>query len=242
MAGRMSWLRRVRAGLLSRRVASLPRGQYKAVWSRLSKSEESAKHYVLGTGDEAVVRQSAESDLAKLQRALHIRPEDDVLEIGCGVGRLGAVVAPVCRTWTGCDVSPHMLAHAARRLRGLTNVSLTELSGYDLGNVPSASMDVIYSTVVFMHLSEWDRYSYVEEAHRVLRPGGRLYIDNVALNTGHGWKVFQESRAVPPARRPPYLSSVSTVPEFETYLEKAGFTRVDVQIVADAWVVGVGVK
>ena len=37
--------------------------------------------------------------------------------------------------------------------------------------IADSSIDVVYSTVVFMHLESWDRYAYVKEARRVLPPG-----------------------------------------------------------------------
>ena len=49
-------------------------------------------------------------------------------------------------------------------------MELVEISGYDLSGVADASVDVVYCTVVFMHLESWDRYNYISEAFRVLRP------------------------------------------------------------------------
>lgn len=218
-----------------------PRGarhEYKKVWTSLSATEDKAKYWVQGSEDEEQLAVSAANDIQRIQRVLEATATDDVLEIGCGVGRLGRVFAPICRTWTGADVSPNMLRHAARRLAAFGNVRFVELSGYDLSPVASESLDAVYCTVVFMHLSEWDRYSYVEEARRVLRPGGRLYVDNISITTEYGWRFFQSARAHDPARRPPQIGSTSTPQEIETYLRRAGFTDAGVEIVDDAWVVG----
>lgn len=228
-----------------KRVASsppLPRGHYKDVWTALSESEGNAKLWVQGTEDEATLLESARNDLARIQRSAGVRPGDDIAEIGCGVGRLGTVLAPICRSWTGCDVSPNMLSHAARRLAAFDNVRFVELSGYDLAPLASSSLDLVYCTVVFMHLAEWDRYGYVEEAHRVLREGGRIFIDNISLTTDYGWKFFQESRRIPPSQRPPQIGSTSTPQEFEVYLRRAGFRDVRVDLVNEPWIVGTGVK
>jgi len=213
----------------------LTRSQYKEVWTSLSTNESEAKLAVQGDDSEATLALSAVNDLERLRRAVGFEPTDDVLEIGCGVGRLGKVLAPICRTWTGCDVSPNMLRFAERRLEGFRNVRLVELSGYDLEPIPTASQDVVYCT-------EWDRYNYVEEAHRVLKPGGRLYVDNICLTTDYGWEFFQKSRGFEPSARPPYIGSTSTPQEFEAYLTRAGFASHRVEIVDTAWVVGVGVR
>ena len=74
-----------------------------------------------------------------------------------------------------------MLKFAAERLSSLPGVEFVELWGNDLRPISDNSIDFVYSTVVFMHLESWDRYGYVREAFRVLRPGGKLYVDTVNL-------------------------------------------------------------
>jgi ubiquinone/menaquinone biosynthesis C-methylase UbiE len=232
-------LKRIQGGSAS---AGLSRHAYKEVWVDLSTTEDSAKVWVQGSTDEGQLARSADYFVAQLDRLVGIHPVDDIMEIGCGVGRVGAVLAGRCRSWTGADVSANMLSHTRRRLASHPNVRTVELSGYDLGPIASESLDLVYCTVVFMHVSEWERFSYIEEARRVLRPGGRLYVDNVSLRTGYGWDFFQSSRAIPPERRPPQIGQTSTPQEFEVYFGKAGFTDFTVQEIDDAWVVGTGRK
>jgi ubiquinone/menaquinone biosynthesis C-methylase UbiE len=134
-----------------------------------------------------------------------------------------------------------MLGHARQRLAGAKNVELVPISGYDLKPIPDASVDAVYCTVVFMHLEEWDRYAYVKEAYRILKPGGRFFCDNANLESEDGWKVFQASAAFPANNRPQHLSRCSTVPEIATYLRRAGFQNVQT-ITPGVWVVGWGTK
>ena len=152
--------------------AAWPRSAYKSIWTPLADTEERAEFHVGGFVEEEEFRATAVATRATLEATVGIRPSDEILEIGCGVGRVGAAVAPICRRWVGGDISVNMLRHAARRLAGLSNIALVELSGFDLAPIPDASVDVVYCTVVFMHLEEWDRFGYLLEAHRVLRPGG----------------------------------------------------------------------
>jgi SAM-dependent methyltransferase len=207
----------------------LPRSEYKAVWTAAARTLEDAKAAVAGPGlsdhDFSVV--AAESREI-LQRTVGIGADDVVLEVGCGVGRVGRELAGHCREWIGCDVSPSMLAFARELLADSPNVRLVEISGFDLAPIEDASVDVVYCTVVFMHLDEWDRYGYVEEARRVLRPGGRLYVDNFNLCSDDGWSVFERLRAVAPADRPSQISKSSTPQELRTYLERAGFAGIEV--------------
>jgi SAM-dependent methyltransferase len=116
-----------------------------------------------------------------------------------------------------------------------------EISGYDLSGVADALVDVVYCTVVFMHLESWDRYNYISDAFRVLRPGGRIYVDNINLCSDGGWKVFETHRAFSPANRPPHMTQNSTPQEIETYLRRAGFSEIQIRT-DDDWIRAWGIK
>jgi len=209
-------------------VSTPPRSAYKSVWNTLGDTESRAKLHVIGSEKEEDFAATGAETREILEKTVGVRPDDTILEIGCGVGRVGQVLAPICRTWIGCDVSGNMVAHTRRRLQAFANVQVVEISGFDLKPIADASVDVVYCTVVFMHLDEWDRYNYVLEAHRILRPGGRIYIDNFSLCSDEGWGVFETHRTLfRPEQRPSHISKSSTPQELETYLRRAGF--VDVQ-------------
>ena len=86
-----------------------------------------------------------------------------MLEIGCGVGRISRELAPRCRSWTGSDISKNLLTYAAERFAQLGNVRLQQLHGDGLGELADASFD------------------------RVLRPGGRLFMDTIDIESNEGW-------------------------------------------------------
>lgn len=218
-----------------------PRSAYKAVWNELSDTEERAKFYVGGFLEEEEFRATAEATRDVLQATVGIGAQDEVLEIGCGVGRVGMVLAPICKKWIGCDVSRNMLRHAAKRLAQYKNVRLIEVSGFDLSPIPDVSVDLVYCPVVFMHLDEWDRFNYVVEAYRILRSSGRVFIDNFTLCSDEGWLVFEGCRAFPPEARPSHISKSSTPQEMEVFLRRAGFQSVHVHE-SGAWVRGWGTK
>ena len=218
------------------------RARYKDVWNDLASSSDSAKMHVAGYLDEDELMRQARATVDVLRRYMGFGPSDVVLEIGCGIGRVGHVLAPQCAEWIGTDISGNMLAVAADRLRGVPHVRLVELSQVGLAEIPERSVDRVYCTVVFMHLYEWDRYRYLREAFRVLRPGGRAYFDNVDVTSSHGWKKFMETAEMAPDKRPAHVSMVSTGDELETYARRAGFDDVAIHRFHDAWVAVTGTK
>jgi ubiquinone/menaquinone biosynthesis C-methylase UbiE len=212
-----------------------PRADYKTVWQSVSAEPELAKLAVMGFTEEDRYEAAARHTIGRLEQSVGIRSDDVALEIGAGVGRVGQFLAPRCGRWIATDVSPNMLRHARARCKGFDNTEFIEISGWDLAPIPSGLADLVYCTVVFMHLEEWERYSYVREAMRVLRPGGRLYVDNINLQSEPGWKIFLEVLDLRPLERPPNVSKTSTAEELHAYLERAGFVDIEVESPRDQW-------
>lgn len=218
-----------------------PRSAYKSVWTALSTTNQQAIAHVIGEVDESAIQAAAKDTRHWLEVSVGIKPDDVVLEIGCGIGRVGQALAPICKQWIGCDVSPNMLKLAQERLSSFGNVRFVELSGYDLRPIADASVDLVYCTVVFMHLDEWERYNYILEACRVLRLSGRIFIDNFNLCSEEGWGIFETHRQVAPADRPPHMARASTPQEIEAYFRRAGLAEIQVRE-NGAWVQAYAVK
>jgi SAM-dependent methyltransferase len=215
------------------------RANYAQVWDRASQTETAARTSVCGTADASEWARSGEATAGDVRDLAAVTTGDDVLEIGCGAGRVGRFLAPHCRHWTGGDVSQNMLRFAAESLADLPNVSTVPLNGYDLTGIGDRSLDVVYCTGVFMHLDEWERFRYVQDARRVLRPGGRLYVDNFILLEPEGWALFRDLFQLDPLKRPANVSRHSTPQELETYVTRAGYTDVRVRT-GGLWVTVVG--
>lgn len=210
------------------RTSHLQRREYSAVWDTLASSPEAAAFNASGRSYEEEVRESAAPTLRNLSELVGITVQDDVLEFGCGVGRIGRELAPLCRSWTGSDISKNMLLYASERLGQLGNIQLKQLQGEGLSEFADSSFDVVYCTNMLSHLDEMDRWFYVQDAFRVLRPGGRLFIDTIDIESDKGWAMFlQGSSPDLESARPPFMPRFSTAAELKNYAHRAGFAEVD---------------
>ena len=108
-------------------------------------------------------------------------PGRAVLEIGCGIGRFVAALAPEIGHVTGIDISRKMVELARRRCAGLANVRLRRCSGRDLAPFRADAFDLVLAADSFPYLVQAGMAlaeRHVHEAARVLRPGGTLLILN----------------------------------------------------------------
>ena len=120
-----------------------------------------------------------------------------------------------------------MLAYAADRLCGIGNTRLVKLESVGLPEFDSNSFDLVYFTNMLMHLDEMDRWLYLQEAFRVLRPEGRVFFDNIDLESDAGWNMFaNDANRYRYLERPPYMPRFSTGAELSAYAVHAGFSSV----------------
>jgi SAM-dependent methyltransferase len=139
-----------------------------------------------------------EEDLDRLLNALgeSIDPEYEVVEIGCGVGRLTRFISVRAASVRALDVSAKMLELAQEHNGALTNVEWLKGDGSSLAGIASGSADCCVSHVVFQHIPDPRvTLEYVREIGRVLRPGG--------------WAAFQISNDSRVHKRRPLFGLVS---------------------------------
>lgn len=97
----------------------------------------------------------------------------DVVELGCGTAYVSAWLAKRGARPVGVDITPAQLA-TAQRCQDETGIEfpLVEASAEDIP-LPDESFDLAVSEY---GASIWcDPYRWIPEAHRLLRPGGRLW-------------------------------------------------------------------
>lgn len=200
---------------------------YKQIWNNLSASFPEASYHVCCIEDEDEIRGNGALTAAFLREALEIGPQDRVLEIGCGVARIGRELAPYCGEWHGADISGNMIAYAAKRTEGMSNVYLHEQPDNTLSIFPDNYFDCVYCTIVFMHLDKLEMFTYLAESFRVLKPGGRAYFDTYNILAPQAWEEFRRIiDTYEPHKRPGHVSQFSTPQEMRKFMEEAGFESV----------------
>ena len=143
----------------------------------------------IGAGD---FRVSGKAILDDLVEYGGLTPEDHVLDIGCGVGR---VAMPLARFLTaeggyvGFDISPRPIEGCRRRFARLRPDFRFECLDVRNGDYNAsgaiaetevrfpcedASIDLAFATSVFSHVRIDTIRRYLAEAARVLKPGGRI--------------------------------------------------------------------
>jgi SAM-dependent methyltransferase len=111
---------------------------------------------------------------------LELVPSDEIVEIGCGIGRLTRVLAGRVRRVWAVDVSSEMLRQAREQLAGFDNVEWIHGDGTTLAPIGDGVASGCFSFVVFQHVPDPAiTLGYVREMARVLRPGA--------------WSAFQVS-------------------------------------------------
>jgi SAM-dependent methyltransferase len=108
-------------------------------------------------------------------------PNVTALDIGCGIGRLEAALAPRLRMMTGIDVSPGMIEEAQRRCAALANVEFAVCDGVSLAGFAGRRFDLILAIDAFPYLVAADPAlpeRHIADAAHLLTRGGALVILN----------------------------------------------------------------
>jgi SAM-dependent methyltransferase len=219
---------------------------YKAFWDNKATTTTGALIAVDGSANEEVARLTGAYTARQVECALALTAEDRVLELGCGVGRIGRELAPKVAHWEGADISANMLGVARERLADRANVGFTELKRTSLDALPSASFTKAYCVAVFIHMDKEDFFLYLEELARVLVPGGLVFFDTWNLGHAVGWRRFalevgQYRNSDLSQRKDVARNQFSTSEEVRLFLEHSGFEPA-LMLSDSPWVQAVGVK
>ena len=105
----------------------------------------------------------------------------DLLDFGCGIGRVAAALAPLAGSVLGVDVAPAMVAEAERRHARVPGLRFAVSDGRGLGGVTAESINCMIAADSFPYLVQAGGgllERHLAEAARVLRPAGDLLVFN----------------------------------------------------------------
>lgn len=144
---------------------------------------EAEKEYVLGSSDMEIARLAFQHEVwsdvtGGLWRTAGISYGDSVADLGCGPGfatlELARLVGPEGRV-AAVDASERFVALVASRIDslGLKNISVSKGDVTAL-NLEPGTFDFVFSRWLYCFLREPEKAA--REAHRILRPGGKLIV------------------------------------------------------------------
>ena len=145
-------------------------------------------------------REVGRSFLRLLVERCGLQPREVVLDVGCGIGRIGATLAEYLRPpgrYEGFDIMPQAIEwcqkaitprhpHCRFTLADVYNATYNPRGKFKASEYrfpyEDESFDLIFLTSVFTHMLPRDVEHYVAEIARVLKPGGRFAISFYLLN------------------------------------------------------------
>jgi ubiquinone/menaquinone biosynthesis C-methylase UbiE len=154
----------------------------------------------------------------------HLRPEDDVLELGCGTGTTALLLADSVERVTATDISPNMLdiareKAAAQRAR---NVAFARATPFDM-DFPAGRFDVVLAFNLLHLIDDWSLA--FERIREVIRPGG-LFISKTVCFGEHRPILKPMFSALHFVGLVPYAEFLSPA-LIERRMEAAGFEVVE---------------
>lgn len=162
---------------------------------------------------------------------LRLTAESQLLDVACGPGTTTLLAAPRVRQVTSLDFSQNMLSHLEHHLKedSVDNVTVVHGDGQAL---PFADDGFDAAISMFGLMFFPDRVRGMREIHRVLVSGGRVVIASwaPAAQSPLMAAMFDAVRAIDPDRpeSPSELESLENPSVFQTELERAGFSKIEI--------------
>jgi SAM-dependent methyltransferase len=144
------------------------------------KAEKMPGHWLLARLGKRVLRAGGRQLTLRMIDALHIGPSDAVIEFAPGLGETARLILnKKPASYTAVERDEDATRMMQRFLHGPDQrfvVGLAEDTG-----LPDASATVVYGEAMLSMQSPQQKSSIVQEAHRLLKPGGRYGIHELCL-------------------------------------------------------------
>jgi SAM-dependent methyltransferase len=113
-----------------------------------------------------------------LQGVIRAQPDETGVEIGSGAGVHTKFFAGQSKFLYTIDVTDNFVELFSAITNGCPNVRRIRKDFFPfMDEIPMASVDYVFSSSVFCHLHIYDIFLYFEEIARVLKPGGRFFVN-----------------------------------------------------------------
>lgn len=155
---------------------------------------------------------------------MDVKASDRVLDLGCGSGWATRLVAKRFqpKKIIGVDISDEMVRRAEEQSKGIANIEFHHGAAEKIP-LPDSSIDKIFSIESFYY---WpDQMAGINEAKRVLAPGGKLFILINLYKDNHYSLRWADELKVP-------VHALSEA-EYIELLTKAGFKHAEARRIPD---------
>lgn len=149
-----------------------------------------------------------------LQEYCHLQPNEKILDVGCGIGRVAIPLTQYLSaqgSYEGFDIVPPGIAWCQKKItprypnfrfqladvynKGYNRKGKQQSTTYKFP-YPDQSFDVVFLTSVFTHMLPQDLEQYLREIARVLKPEGRCLITYFLLNPESLQNIEQNVSAI----------------------------------------------
>jgi len=192
---------------------------YSYLWS------QTALHYGFWFDDTRTLAEALTNTDRVVADALHIEPDDRVLDAGCGVGGTSLYIAETTAARVdGITLSSVQLRIALAKAARSTAASRLSFSQQDFTSTlfDAGAFSKIFGIESISHAP--NKIAFLDEAYRLLRPGGRLLIcdgfltaENFAPDLRETYERFLDGWALP---------NLATIADFRESLTRAGFSQI----------------
>lgn len=140
-------------------------------------------------GEEWTLSEAWKESLLRCVLHRNISAGVHVLEIGPGAGRWTEALLQKAAHLTSVDISEACVNLCREKFKNAANATFLVTQGNELSGVADQSVDALWSFDVFVHINQADVAKYVQEFHRVLRPGAIGVIHHGKFAGKHGgWR------------------------------------------------------
>ena len=153
-----------------------------------------------------------------------LEPGMAVVDLGSGSGRLAAALSRAFDvSYLGLDVVPALLDYARTKAPKAYRFVLNRALSLP---VEAASADMLCAFSVFTHLLHAETYLYLEDAHRALRPGGRVVLSFLEFAIPDHWAVFDKTIQAQRGSTVPHLNQFIERNQIIVWSQRLGYAGV----------------